>query len=162
MRLHHLLAAVAPLTLAAALSGASAMQHAESRVEAEQAPADPTYSPRQVIGPVTARAEQSLDTGSRREVQAAYRQLWCSADKARPEWTDGNVKACRPGALSGSSTNKQLGAINFARLLAGLTPPRARHLHGRASAGGRDHDDGPECGGPLPGEVLAVLDPGRL
>ena len=39
-----------------------------------------------------------------------------------PEWIGGSVKKCRPGTLSGSSTNKQLGAINFARLLSGLTP----------------------------------------
>ena len=40
----------------------------------------------------------------------------------RPEWIGGSVKKCRPGTLSGRSTNKQLGAINFARLLSGLTP----------------------------------------
>ena len=64
----------------------------------------------------------AINTSNRDEVRAAYRQLWRSADADRPEWIGGSVKKCRPGTLSGRSTNKQLGAINFARLLSGLTP----------------------------------------
>lgn len=111
MRLRHIAAAAVPLVIAAGLTtGANATERHEPAAE------------RQAAGPITPRFAQAIDTGSKDEVRAAYGQLWRSADDARPKWIGGSVKKCQPGTLSGSSTNKQLGAINFARLLAGLTP----------------------------------------
>jgi hypothetical protein len=111
MRLRHLAAAAVPLVIAAGLTpGASATERYEPAIE------------RQVTGQITPRSAAAINTSSRGEVRAAYRQLWRSADTDRPEWIGGSVTKCRPGTLSGKSTNKQLGAINFARLLAGLTP----------------------------------------
>lgn len=113
MRLRHIAAAVVPLLVAAGLAPG-----ADARVPHEPQP----RSQSEVSSPITPRAAMAIDTRDKAEVQAAYRQLWRSADAQRPEWVGGNVRTCQSGRLSGSSTNKQLGAINFARLLAGLTP----------------------------------------
>jgi len=111
MRLRHLTAAAVPLVIAAGLTtGASATVRQEPVIE------------RRATGPITPPYAAAIDTSSRSEVRAAYRQLWRRADSDRPRWIGGSVKKCRQGTLSGSSTNKQLGAINFARLLSGLTP----------------------------------------
>ena len=116
MRLRHLAAAAVPLVIAAGLTpGANATER------------DDPAMVRQVTGPITPRSATALDTSSRSEVQAAYRRLWRTADADQPEWIGGSVGKCRPGTLSGSSTNKQLGAINFARLLEGLTPLAIDH-----------------------------------
>lgn len=108
MRLRHLAAAAVPLVIAAGLTtGASATDNEHPAI---------------VRGPITERSAKAIDTGNKAEVRAAYKQLWRTADEQRPEWIGGSVKKCKPGTLSGSSTNRQLGAINFARLLTGLTP----------------------------------------
>lgn len=124
MRPYHRLATTfAPMVLATVvtLTMGSGTQHAERRLVVEQVPSA-AYSRGDVAGPVTARAQQSLDRGSRQEVQAAYRQLWRPADETTPEWIGGDVDTCKAGELSGNTTNKQLSSINFARLLAGLNP----------------------------------------
>lgn len=112
MHLLHLAAAAVPLLLAASLAspgGASATEHHVTQPEG-------------VSGPVTPRSSLAINTGSRSEVRVAYRQMWRSADGERPEWIGGSVRTCEPGTLSGDSTDQQLGALNFARLLSGLTP----------------------------------------
>ncbi len=114
MRSHRLLTTTAVLMVGATLTVGAAAQPAEPRVAA--------YSPHRMTAPVPARAQRALDRGSRREVQAAYRQLWRPADETTPDWIGGDVDACKAGELSGNTTNRQLGAINFARLLAGLNP----------------------------------------
>ena len=111
MRLRPLAALAVPLVIAAGLAtGANATEH------------DEPVTTRQGAGPVPPRAAMAIDTSKKSEVRAAYKQLWRTADADRPRWIGGSVKKCLPGTLSGGSTNKQLGAINFARLLTGLTP----------------------------------------
>lgn len=106
MRLRLLAAAAVPLALSASLSiDAGAVDRPESATR-----------------PITPRSTQAIDTSSRSEVRAAYKETWRTADARRPRWIGGDVNKCRPGRLSNGSTREQLGAINFARRMAGLRP----------------------------------------
>ncbi|UUZ60582.1 CAP domain-containing protein [Nocardioides sp. B-3] len=101
MRLRHLAAAAVALTLAAGLTpGASAIERDD----------------------ITPRSAEAIDTDSRSAVRSAYKEMWRAADERRPRWVGGDVKSCATGRLANGSTSKQLGAINFARRLAGLKP----------------------------------------